>query len=701
MERRTFLAATAAAAALPADALAQGENPVYAKWTGPYGGVAAFDKARVEHFKPAIERAIAENVVEIDAIAKNPAPPNFENTIAALERVGRALDRTGTLYGVFSGTLSTPAFRDVEKELDPKLSAHNDAIVQNAALFARIEAVYATRQTAGLTSEQQRLAWRYWNNFVRAGARLGPAQKTRIAAINQRLSSLYNRFSENLLADEETWTEVTAAQMAGLPASLIAAARTSAEERKLSAAGAIVNTRSSVEPFLSYATDRAARERVWRKFVDRGDGGNANDNNAIIKEILKLRVERAKLLGFATHAHWRLENAMAKTPENAMSLMERVWTPAVQRVREEVADMQAIANAEGARITIEPWDYRFYAEKVRAARYDLDLNEARPYMQLEKMREAMFWAAGRLYGLTFAQVRDVPVHHPDVRTWKVSNASGQVVGVWYFDPFARNGKRSGAWMNQYRSQEKFDGRVIAVVSNNCNFIKGAPGEPVLISWDDATTLFHEFGHAIHGLLSDVNYPLLSGTAVARDYVEFPSQLNEHWMPTKEVLTRFALHYQTGRPIPDALVERIKKADTFNEGFATVEFLASALIDMKLHLAGEADIDPDAFERAELTRLGMPKEIVMRHRTPQFGHVFSSDGYSAGYYSYLWADVLTADCAEAFKTAPGGFYDKPTADRLRRTILSKGNTVDPADQYRAFRGRDPDPVALMRKRGFVG
>ena len=701
MERRTFLAATAAAAALPADALAQGENPVYAKWTGPYGGVAAFDKARVEHFKPAIERAIAENVVEIDAIAKNPAPPNFENTIAALERVGRALDRTGTLYGVFSGTLSTPAFRDVEKELDPKLSAHNDAIVQNAALFARIEAVYATRQTAGLTSEQQRLAWRYWNNFVRAGARLGPAQKTRIAAINQRLSSLYNRFSENLLADEETWTEVTAAQMAGLPASLIAAARTSAEERKLSAAGAIVNTRSSVEPFLSYATDRAARERVWRKFVDRGDGGNANDNNAFIKEILKLRVERAKLLGFATHAHWRLENAMAKTPENAMSMMERVWTPAVQRVREEVADMQAIANAEGARITIEPWDYRFYAEKVRAARYDLDLNEARPYMQLEKMREAMFWAAGRLYGLTFAQVRDVPVHHPDVRTWKVSNASGQVVGVWYFDPFARNGKRSGAWMNQYRSQEKFDGRVIAVVSNNCNFIKGAPGEPVLISWDDATTLFHEFGHAIHGLLSDVNYPLLSGTAVARDYVEFPSQLNEHWMPTKEVLTRFALHYQTGRPIPDALVERIKKADTFNEGFATVEFLASALIDMKLHLAGEADIDPDAFERAELTRLGMPKEIVMRHRTPQFGHVFSSDGYSAGYYSYLWADVLTADCAEAFKTAPGGFYDKPTADRLRRTILSKGNTVDPADQYRAFRGRDPDPVALMRKRGFVG
>ena len=700
LHRRTFLAASAAAATLPGIAKAQMTNPVLAKWAAAHGGVPAFDRVKVADFRPAIEAAIAQDNTEIAAIAGQAAPATFANTIVPLERAGRALDRATTIYGVFSGTLSTPEFREVEKILDPKLSAHSDEITQNAALYARIEAVYAARQAGGLTPEQQRLSWLYWNNFTRAGAKLDGPAKTRVAAINQQLASLFNRFNENLLADEETFTPVTEAQMAGLPKSVADAARASAVELKAGSPGAIVNTRSSVEPFLAYATDRAAREVVWRKFINRGDNGDAHDNKAIIKDILKLRVERAKLKGFATHAHFRLENAMAKTPENAMALMEKVWGPAVQRVHEEVADMQAIATREGADITIEPWDYRFYAEKVRASKYDLDLNEARPYMQLEKMREAMFWTAGQLHGLTFQQVRDVPVHHADVRTWVVRNSQGIQVGLWYFDPFARAGKRSGAWMNQYRSQEKFDGRVTAVVSNNCNFVKGAPGEPVLISWNDATTLFHEFGHAVHGMLSDVNYPSLSGTAVARDYVEFPSQLNEHWLPTKEVLSRFALHYQTNQPIPTALVDKIKRAEKFNQGFDTVEYLASALIDMKLHLAGDADIDPKAFERDELAKLGMPKEIVMRHRTPQFGHIFSSDGYSAGYYSYLWADTLTDDCAEAFEAAPGGYYDKPTAERLRTTILSKGNTVDPADQYRAFRGRDPDPAALMRMRGFV-
>ncbi len=699
VQRRTFLAAGAAATVLPGVAGAQVGNPVLAKWTGPHGGVAAFDKVRVADFRPAIEAAIAEHDREITAILADKRPPNFANTLAPLERSGRALDRATTVYGVFSGTLSTPEFRDVEKELDPKLSAHYDAVNQNPALYERVKAVYATRQTAGLTPEQQRLAWFYWKTFDRAGAGLAPAARARVVAINQQLSTLFNRFNENLLADEETFSEVTTAQMAGLPPSVVDAAKASAVERKLSAAGAIVNTRSSVEPYLSYATDRASRERIWRKFVNRGDNGGAHDNNAIIRDILKLRVERARLKGFATHAHWRLDDAMAKTPEAAMALMEKVWGPAVQRVHEEVADMQAIANREGARITIEPWDYRFYAEKVRAAKYDLDLNEARPYMQLEKMREAMFWTAGQLHGLTFAQVHDIPVHHPDVRTWEVRNGAGAQVGVWYFDPFARGGKRSGAWMNQYRSQEKFEGPIVAVVSNNCNFVEGAAGQPVLISWDDATTLFHEFGHAVHGMLSAVNYPSLSGTAVQRDYVEFPSQLNEHWLPTRQVLNRFALHYQTGRPIPTALVDKIKKAEKFNQGFDTVEFLASALIDMKLHLAGDVTIDPDAFERTELAKLNMPREIVMRHRTPQFGHVFSSDGYSAGYYSYLWADVLTADCAEAFGAAPGGFFDKATADRLRRTILSRGNSIEPAQQFRDFRGRDPDPAALMRKRGF--
>lgn len=434
-------------------------------------------------------------------------------------------------------------------------------------------------------------------------------------------------------------------------------------------------------------------------FVNRGDNGDAHDNNAIISEVLQLRAERAKLLGYQTHAHWRLENAMAKTPERAMELMMAVWKPAVARVEEEVADMQKIADQEKAGIKIEPWDYRYYAEKVRKVKYDLDQNEVKPYLQLEKLREGMFWVAGELFNFKFTPVTNVPVYHPDIRVWEITDrTSGKHVGLWYFDPYARAGKRSGAWMNAYRSQERMDGEITTIVSNNANFIKGKPGEPVLVSWDDAITLFHEFGHALHGLSSNVTYPTLSGTAVPRDYVEFPSQLLEHWVETPEVLQKFAVHYQTGKPIPQELVDKIMKASKFNQGFATVEYLAAAIVDMKLHLAGSQKIDPDKFERETLAEIGMPKEIVMRHRTPQFGHVFSSDGYSAGYYSYLWSDVLNADAFEAF-TEAGGPYDKKVAERLRKYIFTIGNTIDPADAYRNFRGRDPKVEALMRKRGF--
>jgi peptidyl-dipeptidase Dcp len=434
-------------------------------------------------------------------------------------------------------------------------------------------------------------------------------------------------------------------------------------------------------------------------FVNRGDNADKNDNNQIITEVLQLRAERAKLLGFATHAHWRLDNAMAKTPERAMELMEAVWKPAVARVKEEVADMQALADKENARITIEPWDYRYYSEKVRKARYDLDQNEVKQYLQLDKLREGMFYVAGELFNFKFTPVTNVPVYHADVKVWEVTDkTSGKHVGLWYFDPYARTGKRSGAWMNAYRSQERMDKPITTIVSNNSNFVKGKPGEPVLISWDDATTLFHEFGHALHGLSSNVTYPSLSGTAVARDYVEFPSQLLEHWLSTPEVLQKFALHYETGKPIPQTLVDRIKNASTFNQGFGTVEYLASALIDMKLHLAGSQKIDPDKFERETLAQLGMPGEIVMRHRTPQFGHVFSGDGYSAGYYSYLWSDVLTADAFGAFVEGKGA-YDKAVGARLIKNVFSVGNTVDPAEGYRGFRGRDPQIEALMKKRGF--
>ncbi|MGC8988863.1 MAG: M3 family metallopeptidase [Verrucomicrobiia bacterium] len=674
--------------------------PLLARWDGPFGGVPPFDQVRVDQFKPAFDVAIEAYRAEIRAIAENPASPTFDNTIAELERSGRMLDRVKAVYDVWSSTMSTAEFRQVEQAMEPKLAALRDEVFQNEKLFRRIEAIYQSPDKSKLTPEQQRLVWFHYTNFVRAGAKLDPAGKARVAEINQRLATLYTTFSQNLLADEEEYATVISdpRDLDGLPESFRGAAAAEAERRGQEGKWVIANTRSSVEQFLTYSTRRALREQVWRQFVGRGDHPGPRDNKPIITEILKLRAERAKLLGYPTHAHWRLENQMAKTPERAMELMHAVWKPAIARVREEVADMQRAADAEGASIKIEPWDYRYYAEKVRKAKYDLDENEIKPYLQLDKLREAMFWAAGQIYGFKFAPVTGVPVCHPDVNVWEVKDANDRHVALFYFDPYARPGKKSGAWMNAYRNQEKFEREITPLISNNSNFMKGAPGEPVLVSWDDAKTLFHEFGHALHGLSSDVNYPSLSGTSVPRDYVELPSQINERWLSTPEVLNRFALHYKTGQPMPQALIERIDKAAKFNQGFATTEFLASALIDMKIHLAGEQTIDPAAFERDELAKLGMPSEIVMRHRLPHFAHVFADEGYSAGYYSYLWADTLTADAAEAFKEA-GGFYDKTVAKKFKQHILSKGNTIDPAEAYRAFRGRDAGIAALMRDRGF--
>jgi len=708
MALKTLIAGAGMAAALVAGHAAADSsdvpaaNPLLAPWSGPYGGVPPFDQAKVEQLEPALEAGMAEQLAEIDRITANPEAPGFGNTIAALERAGRTLDRVRTVYGIYSSTLNDEAVQAVEREMAPKLAAFSDQITQNEKLFERIAAVYETREKSGLTPEQQRVTWLHYTNFVRAGARLDAASKKRLSEINQQLATLYTKFSQNVLADENNEQLVieSEADLAGLTGSARAGAAQVAESRGQKGKWVIANTRSSVEPFLTYSERRDMREKVWRMFVNRGDNGGATDNNAIIAEVLALRAERAKLLGFETHAHWRLENAMAKNPERAMQLMEAVWTPAVARVREEVADMQAIADKEGAGIKIEPWDYRYYAEKVRKAKYDLDETEITPYMQLENLREGMFYMAKELFGFHFKPVdpAKVPVYHPDVRVWEVNDPTGKLVGLWYFDPYARKGKRSGAWMNAYRPQERFDGDVKTIVSNNSNFVKGKPGEPVLISWKDAETLFHEFGHALHGLSSNVNYPSVSGTRVARDYVEFPSQVLEHWLATPEILNRYAVHYQTGKPIPRELVEKIKRADTFNQGFDTVEYLSSALIDMKLHLAGAGKIDADRFERETLDKLGMPSEIVMRHRTPQFMHVFSGDGYSAGYYSYLWSDTLTADAWEAF-TEAGGPWDKAVAGRLRDNVFSVGNTIDPADGYRAFRGRDAGIDALMRKRGF--
>jgi peptidyl-dipeptidase Dcp len=685
--------------ATPAGAEVAMKNPLLAPWTGPYAGVPPFDRVEVAHFAPALEAAMAGTLANVDAIAADPAPPTFDNTLAALERSGRALDRVASVYGVFSSAMSTPEFQAVQREMAPRLAAFQDKITQNEKLFARIATVYDARDTACRTPEQKRLAWFHYTNFVRAGAKLDPAAKKRVAEINQRLATLYTGFTQNLLGEEGDYTLFldTESDLAGLPPSVRSAMAAAAEAKGQKGRWAVLNTRSSVEPFLSYSDRRELREKVWRTFTSRGDHGDGRDNKAAITETLKLRAERAKLLGYATHAHWRVEDSMAKTPERAMELMEAVWPAAVARVKEEVADMQAIADRGGAGAKIEPWDYRYYAEKVRKARYDLDENEVKPYLQLEKLREATFQVARRLFDLHFRPANGVPVYHPDVRVWEVRDGAGKHVGLWYFDPWAREGKQSGAWMNAYRSQERIDREIPTIVSNNANFVKGKPGEPVLVSWTDAVTLFHEFGHAVHGLASNVTYPSLSGTNVARDYVEFPSQILERWLETPEVLSKYALLVQTGKPLPRALLQKIERASKFNEGFATVEYLSAAIVDMKMHLAGDASIDPAAFERDTLAALGMPREIVMRHRPPHFAHVFSGDGYSAGYYSYLWADTISADAYEAFVEAKGP-YDEAVAKRLK-VLISSGNTVDPADAYRAFRGRDAGIGALMRKRGF--
>jgi peptidyl-dipeptidase Dcp len=683
-----------------AEGKAMTNDPLLSPWTGPHGGIPRFDHIDAGNFSVALLHGMDLKRADIAAIVASKEAPSFANTIAALEDAGRPLSRARSLFDTYRSTMNDKAMQKIEQEMAPKLAAFEDEITQNEPLFARIKAVYQARATAGLTAEQLRLVETAYQNFARNGAALNHADKAKLKDINQKLATLFTRFSQNELADEENYTLplTSEADLAGLPDSVRTSAKIAAEAKGQPDKWLITNTRSSMEPFLTYSTRRDLREKAWRLFISRGDNGGEHDNKVVITSILSLREARAKLLGFASHAHWMLDNNMAKTPDAAMGLMMKVWKAAAARAREEVADMQKVADAEKAGFKIAPWDYRFYAEKVRKARYDLDENEVKPYLQMDKMREAMFWAAGQLYGFKFTLLKNVPTYHPDMSVYEVTRA-GKLVGLWYFDPYARDGKQSGAWMNEYRTQEKFKETITPIVSNNANFVKGKPGEPVLISWDDANTLFHEFGHALHGLNSDVHYPLLAGTNTKRDFVEFPSQLNEHWLSTKEVLSKFALHYKTGKPIPAELVAKIENAKHFNRGFSTVEYLAAAIYDMRIHTApADKTIDPDAFEKQVMKEIGCPPEIVMRHRPTQFGHVFSGDGYSAGYYAYIWADTLTADAAEAFEAA-GSYYDAATAKRLHDDIMSVGNSIAPEEAFRKFRGRDVDTNALMRDRGF--
>jgi peptidyl-dipeptidase Dcp len=675
------------------------DNPVLAPWDGPHGGGPAFDKVRVEHFAPALDGAMARYRAEIAAIAENLQPPTFANTLEAMERSGRDYRQATSLMGTFTSTMNTPAMQAVQREAAPKLAAFRDEIMHNRPLFERIRAVYEARETSGLNAEQQRLADVVYRRFTRQGAALPDAEKHRLAEINQRLASLYTAFSQNILADEEGLSLVldSEADLAGLPADLIDAAAASAEQRGLKGKWVIANTRSSMDPFITFSERRDLREKALSMWASRGDNPGDHDNNPIMTEVLKLRVEKARLLGFETFAHWIADGQMAKTPDAAMGLLRQVWTPAVARAREEIAEMAPIVAAEGANEPLEAWDYRYYAEKLRKAKYDLSDDEVKPYLQLSKLRDGMFWAAGELFGLTFTQVHDMPVYHPDVDVFEVTK-NGQRVGLWYFDLYARPGKSSGAWMSEYRTQQKLAG-VTPIISNNSNFMPAAPGEPVLISWTDAVTLFHEFGHGLHGLNSAVTYPSLAGTSVVRDFVELPSQLNERWLPTPELLSRFAVHYQTGEPMPAALTDKVLAAQNFRQGFNTTEYLACAILDLEAHLGGDEALDARDFERAALERLGMPKEIILRHRLPHFSHVFSGESYAAGYYNYIWADVLSADAAEAFAEAPGGFYDRDLARKLLDEVLSIGNSVEAAEAYRRFRGRDYGTDALMRSRGF--
>jgi peptidyl-dipeptidase Dcp len=677
------------------------ENPLLAAWTGPYGGVPPFDRMDLADLKPALETGMARHLAEIDRVANDPAPPTFENTIVAMERAGEQIDRAMTFYGLWSANLSTPEFRAIQTEMAPKLADYRSKIVQNAKLFARIRAVHESDATRLRSPEEQRLVWLIHTSFVKGGATLAGAAKQRYAAINARLAELHTAFANNVLADEEGHVlYLDADQLSGLSEAFVRAAAAAATERGQPGKYAITNTRSSMDPFLTFSDQRALREKVWRTYYARGDNRDAHDNNALVAEILQLRDERVKLLGFPNYAAWQLQDRMAKTPERALALLEAVWPAAIARVAEEVADMQAIADAEGAGIRIEPWDYRYYAEKVRKAKYALDSDEVEQYLQLDKLRDAMFFVAGELFGFAFEPVPAgaVPVFHPDVRVWEVTRkGSGEHVGLWYLDPFARRGKRSGAWAVSYRGHETFDGKQTVLSSNNSNFVAGAPGEPVLISWDDAVTYFHEFGHALHALSSNVAYPTLDGGV--RDYTEFQSQLLERWLLTDPVIDRFLVHHETGQPIPAELVAKIKQAAKFNQGFQTTEYLASALMDMRYHMTDPRGIDPVEFERRTLAELGMPREIVMRHRTPQFAHVFSSEGYAVGYYGYMWADVLTADAAEAFAEAPGGYYDPELAQKLVRFLFAPRNAIDPDEAFRRFRGRDARIEALMRDRGF--
>jgi peptidyl-dipeptidase Dcp len=673
-------------------------NPLLKAWQTPFA-TPPFAEIMPEHFLPALEQAFADHSAEIAAIEHDPATPDFANTITELERSGKLLSRVSAVFHDLVSAHSNPALLEIDKEVSLRMARHWNPIMMNAMLFGRIALLHDTRATLGLTPEQMRLLERTYTRFQRSGAGLDEAAKKRMAEINERLAHLGTAFSHHLLGDEQDWfMELGETDRDGLPDSFVAAAQAAASERGMAGKAIVTLSRSSVETFLKSSLRRDLREKVFKAFTARGD--NDNDNNAAIVEILSLREESAKLLGFPTFAAYRLEDSMARTPEAVRGLLERVWKPARARALKDRDALQALVAEEGGNFALAPWDWRYYAEKLRQISANFDDAAIKPYLALDHMIEAAFDTARRLFGLSFSERRDIPVWHPDVRVWEVRDSAGRHKALFYGDYFARSSKRSGAWMTSLRDQQKLDGDVAPLIINVCNFSKGADGQPSLLSPDDARTLFHEFGHALHGMLSDVTYPSLSGTSVFTDFVELPSQLYEHWQEQPQVLRQFARHYRTGEPLPDDLLKRFIAARKFNQGFATVEFVSSALIDLEFHTQpASASQDVRAFERAELEKIGMPAEISLRHRPQQFGHIFSGDHYASGYYSYMWSEVMDADAFGAFEEA-GDIFDPSVAKRLHDEIYSSGGSRDPEHAYIAFRGREPEPDALLRRRGLL-
>ena len=675
------------------------QNPLLATWSGEFE-LPPFAAIKAEHFRPAFDRALAEHRAEIDAIAQNGADPSFENTIAALEKSGRGLERVANVFFVLAGADTSDDIEEIEREVSPMLARHNNALYLNPALYSRIASLYGRRDSLSLSPEQARVLERYHTRFVRAGGALEKPAQDRLAAINERLASLGTQFAQNVLADEKSFTMILdEGDLAGLPDFARAAARADAEERGQPGKYAITLARSSVESFLQFSSRRDLRERAFHTWIRRGENGGATDNRTLIAEMVALRGERAKLLGFATFSDYRLDDQMAKTPAAARKLLDEVWDRARTKAAGERDALQALIAQEGGNFALAPHDWRYYTEKLRKAKYDLDEAEIKPYFQLDKMIEAAFETAGRLFGLSFKPV-DMPLYNPDARAWDVTDAQNRHVALFIGDYFARQSKHSGAWMTSLRDQERLSGDIRPIVLNVCNFSKPSAGEPALLSFDDARTLFHEFGHALHGMLSNVTYPLLSGTAVPNDFVELPSQLYEHWLEVPEILQRYARHFRTGEPMPKALLDRLLATLTFNQGFDTVEYTACALVDLDLHSLQDASgLDVSDFERKDLERIAMPAEIVMRHRLPHFQHLFSGGGYAAGYYSYLWSEVLDADAFAAFEET-GNAFDPATAKRLRDFVYSAGNLRDPSEAYTAFRGRLPTVDALLKKRGLA-